>query len=71
MHPAATAPTLEELASVLVRLNTACTAPELHGVMTGLLSGGARLNRSMLQKVLEAHAEGDSAFGDDLMAQLW
>jgi len=71
MHPAATAPTLDELAAVLVRLNTACTPSELHGVLTGLLAGGARLNRSMLQKVLEAHAEGDSAFGDDLMARLW
>jgi yecA family protein len=71
MHPAAIAPSLEELASALVRLNTACTASELHGVMTGLLSGGARLNRNMLQKVLEAHAEGESAFDDTLMAQLW
>jgi yecA family protein len=71
MHPAAIAPSLEELASALVRLNTACTASELHGVMTGLLSGGARLNRNMLQKVLEAHADGESAFDDTLMAQLW
>ena len=71
MHPVATAITFEELTTVLVRLNTACTAPELHGVMTGLLSGGARLNRAMLQKVLEAHAEGDSVFGDEVMAQLW
>ncbi len=71
MHPAATAPTLDELATALVRLNTACTASELHGVQTGLLAGGARLNRSMLQKVLEAHAEGDAAFDDGLMAQLW
>lgn len=71
MHPAATAPTLEELAAVLLRLNTACTASELHGVLTGLLAGGARLNRSMLQKVLEAHAEADSAFSDEVVAQLW
>ncbi len=71
MHPAATAPHLEELAAALARLNTDCSAPELHGVLTGLLSGGARLNRSMLQKVLESHTEADQAFGDDLTASLW
>lgn len=71
MHPAATAPHLEELAAALARLNTDCSASELHGVLTGLLSGGARLNRSMLQKVLESHAEADQAFTDDLTASLW
>lgn len=71
MHPAAAVPSLDELANALARLNTACSASELHGVLTGLLAGGARLNRSTLQKVLEAHAEADQAIGEDVMAALW
>ena len=71
MHPPATVPSLDELANVLARLNTACTASELHGVLTGLLSGGARLNRTTLQKVLETHSEADQVFSDETMAALW
>lgn len=71
MHPVATVPSLDELASALALLNCACSAPELHGVLAGLLAGGARLNRSTLQKVLETHAEADQAIGEELMASLW
>ena len=71
MHPVATVPTLEDLAQALSRLNAGCSAPELHGVIAGLLAGGARLNRSMLQKVLEAHAEASSTLDGELMAGLW
>lgn len=71
MHPPASVPSLDELANALSRLNTACTASELHGVLTGLLSGGARLNRNTLQKVLETHAESDQVFTDETMAALW
>lgn len=71
MHPVAAVPTLDELASALAGLNAGCSAPELHGVLAGLLAGGARLNRSMLQKVLEAHAEADQAIGEEFMAALW
>lgn len=71
MHPPAHVPVLDELAQALARLNSACSAPELHGVITGLLAGGARLNRSTLQKMLETHSEGDQAFDDELMAGLW
>lgn len=71
MHPVASVPSLEELAQALSRLNADCSAPELHGVLAGLLAGGARLNRSMLQKVLEAHAEANSTFSDETMAGLW
>ena len=71
MHPVAAVPTLEELALALTRLKAGCSASDLHGVITGLLAGGARLNRNMLQKVLEAHAEADSTFDGDTMAGLW
>jgi yecA family protein len=71
MHPVATVPSLDELANALASLNCACSAPELHGVLAGLLAGGARLNRSTLQKVLETHAEADQAIGEELMASLW
>lgn len=71
MHPPASVPSLDELASALARLNTACSASELHGVLTGLLAGGARFNRSTLQKVLETHADADQAIGDQTMAALW
>lgn len=71
MHPVATVPTLEELAQALSRLNAGCSASELHGVIAGLLAGGARLNRAMLQKVLEAHAEASSTLDGELLAGLW
>ncbi|MFZ5561477.1 MAG: UPF0149 family protein [Pseudomonadota bacterium] len=71
MHPVATVPSLEELASALARLNSACSASELHGLVTGLLAGGARLNRKTLQKVLETHAEADQAIDEEVMAALW
>lgn len=71
MHPVASVPSLEELAQALSRLNADCSASELHGLLAGLLAGGARLNRSMLQKVMEAHAEANSTFSDELMAGLW
>ncbi|MDF2447334.1 MAG: hypothetical protein K0S46_2570 [Moraxellaceae bacterium] len=71
MHPVAAVPSLDELANTLARLNAACSASELHGVLAGLLAGGARLNRSMLQKVLEAHAEADQAIDEESMAGIW
>ncbi|MCD6061108.1 MAG: hypothetical protein K0S16_1419 [Moraxellaceae bacterium] len=71
MHPVASVPSLDELANALARLNSACSAPELHGVVSGLLAGGARLNRNTLQKVLETHAEADQAIDEELMAGLW
>lgn len=71
MHPVATVPTLDELAQDLLRLNAGCSASELHGVLAGLLAGGARLNRSMLQKILEAHAEADHPIEGETLAGLW
>lgn len=71
MHPAATVPSLDELAATLARLNATCSASELHGVLAGLLAGGARLNRNTLRKVLETHAEADQAIDEDSMATLW
>lgn len=70
-HSPASVPSLDELANSLIRLNAGCTASELHGVGTGLLAGGARLNRSTLQKILETHSEADQAFSDDFAASLW
>jgi yecA family protein len=71
MHLPASVPNLDELASTLVRLHAACSASELHGVLTGLLAGGARFNRHTLQKVLETHAEANRPIDDAIMAQLW
>jgi yecA family protein len=71
MHLPASVPNLDELASALAGLRAACSASELHGVLTGLLSGGARLNRHTLQKVLETHAEADQPIDDAFMAGLW
>ncbi len=68
---AVTAPTFAELNAVLASLHTGCSAAELHGVLSGLLAGGARLNRQALVKALEAHTNADQAFGDELVAKLW
>lgn len=64
-------PTLETLALALDPLQADCSASELHGVLTGLLAGGARLNRAALTKTLEAHADPASAFADGFIASLW
>lgn len=71
MHPAAAVPGLDDLARTLEQLGAGCSASELHGVLTGLLAGGARLNRSALQKVLETHADPDRALDDNAIASLW
>ncbi|RZU47044.1 hypothetical protein EV700_1434 [Fluviicoccus keumensis] len=71
MHPAANAPSLPELNQLLQDLQLNCSAPEIHGVMTGLLAGGVRFNRQQLVKMLEAHTETDQAFDDNLVAALW
>lgn len=68
---AADAPNLDELNNALKRLNTVVSASELHGVLTGLLAGGARLNRKALTKALESHTEADQAFDDEFVASLW
>lgn len=71
MHPPAAVPGLADLARTLEQLGAGCSASELHGVLTGLLAGGARLNRSALQKVLETHADPDQALDDNAIASLW
>ncbi|MDO8331873.1 MAG: UPF0149 family protein [Fluviicoccus sp.] len=71
MHPAAKAPSLPELNQLLQDLQLNSSAPEIHGVMTGLLAGGVRFNRQQLMKMLEAHTEADQAFDDGLVASLW
>jgi uncharacterized protein YgfB (UPF0149 family) len=68
---AATLPTIETLGLILLQANADCTASELHGVITGLLASGARLNRVALMKNLEAHADPQQAFHDDVIAGLW
>ena len=68
---AVTAPNLDELSAALQRLRTVCSASELHGVLTGLLAGGARLNRQALTKALESHSEADQAFDNEIIASLW
>lgn len=68
---AADVPSLETLALALSQAQADCSASELHGVITGLLAGGARLNRSALMKSLEGHADPSQAFGDSFIASLW
>lgn len=68
---AAGIPNLEALSNALQRLNTACSGSELHGVLTGLLAGGARLNRQALIKALEVHTEADQAFDTQMVATVW
>ena len=68
---AADVPSLETLALALSQARADCSASELHGVLTGLLAAGARLNRATLMKTLEAHADPASAFLDSVIAGLW
>lgn len=71
MHPAVPAPDYASLGAALVRENCLCSAPELHGVLAGLLAGGARLNKQRLFKVLEAHLELSGALPDGLGEMSW
>ncbi len=68
---AVAAPNLDELTEALRRLNTVCSGSELHGVLTGLLAGGARLNRAALMKALEKPTEANQAFCDHFVASIW
>lgn len=68
---AADVPGLETLSLALSQARADCSAPELHGVLVGLLAAGARLNRAALIKTLEAHADPASAFQDGVIAALW
>lgn len=68
---AADVPSHDSLSLALAQAEADCSAAELHGVMTGLLAGGARLNRLALMKSLEAHADVATAFADSLIASLW
>lgn len=64
-------PGLETLALILSQAGADCSASELHGVLSGLLAAGARLNRAALVKTLEAHADPQQAFNDGFIAGLW
>lgn len=68
---AAEVPTLESLSLLLQRSQADCSASEFHGVLTGMLAGGARLNRGALMKSLEAHADTSAAFDEPAIAGLW
>ena len=70
MH-AALLPSLESLALALDQVNADCSSSELHGLISGLLVAGARLNRHALMKTLESHAEPVSTFSDEMIASLW
>jgi len=64
-------PTHDTLSLALDQVQADCSAAELHGVMVGMLAGGARMNRSALMKSLEAHADVSTAFADEMIASLW
>ncbi|MEO6698950.1 MAG: UPF0149 family protein [Paraperlucidibaca sp.] len=68
---AALLPSLESLALALADVNADCSSSELHGLISGLLVAGARLNRHALMKALESHAEPASTFSDAMIASLW
>ena len=68
---AANLPTLESLALLLSEVNADCSSSELHGLISGLLVAGARLNRHALMKTLEGHADPVSTFSDGMIASLW
>jgi uncharacterized protein YgfB (UPF0149 family) len=68
---AAIVPNHDTLSLALEQVQADCTAAELHGVMVGMLAGGARMNRAALMKSLEAHADVATAFADDMIASLW
>lgn len=68
---AATVPNHDTLSLALEQVQADCSAAELHGVMVGMLAGGARMNRAALMKSLEAHADVNTAFADDMIAALW
>lgn len=68
---AALVPNLESLSLALIQAQADCSASELHGVMTGLLAAGARLNRAALMKTLEQHTDPAAAFDDAFIASLW
>jgi len=68
---AAIVPSHDTLSLALTQAQADCSAAELHGVMVGMLAGGARMNRAALMKSLEAHADVNTAFGDDMIASLW
>ena len=64
-------PTHDTLSLALDQVQADCSAAELHGMMVGMLAGGARMNRSALMKSLEAHADVSTAFADEMIASLW
>lgn len=68
---AALLPSVESLALALTEANADCSSSELHGLMSGLLASGARLNRHALIKTLESHADPAQAFNDAMIASLW
>lgn len=68
---AADVPNHDTLSLALDQVQADCSAAELHGVMVGMLAGGARMNRLALVKSLEAHADVANAFADDMIASLW
>lgn len=70
-HPLAHVPDHDELAEALERTGSNSSAPEVQGLISGLVAGGARLGKAALRKVLEAHLELSEALGDELTENLW
>lgn len=64
-------PTLNHLTDALMQADADCTGAELHGVMSGLLVAGARLNKQALVKSLESHSDAQSAFTEPFISMLW
>lgn len=64
-------PTLATITEHLIAADADCSGAELHGVISGLLVGGARLNRQALIKLLESHGDVRSTFREPFISQIW
>ncbi len=65
-HPPLQIPNYDELAQKLELERSLCSPSELHGMLSGLVAGGARLTKAALGKLLEAHLELIDVISDEL-----
>ncbi|NNM50874.1 MAG: UPF0149 family protein [Pseudomonadales bacterium] len=70
-HPPLQLPNYDELAQKLELEHSLCSPSELHGMLSGLVAGGARLTKAALSKLLEAHLELTDVMSDELAASIF
>jgi uncharacterized protein YgfB (UPF0149 family) len=64
-------PSFEEFTSRFSGLNADSSVAEVHGVITGLLAGGARIHRANLQKIITTHADLAQTLPDSFAEDFW